>query len=140
MARTMLKPSKGTKFAPSIDPTFPDRLKPLATKLYQQALAHPAFVLMSSSEIRQSIENRLWSLASRFPLWFGCGPATKREATEAQLAALAKARGAKEQLNEEEAVREQRISERVEAINRTSTLELNPNSKLIQSDSNLRPA
>lgn len=106
MSRTLRKPS-------AIDPTFPDCLTPLASKFYQQALSHPAFVLMSPAEIRQSIENRLWSIASRFPIWFGSGPATKREATEAQLAALEKARQAKTALTEEDAERERRITARV---------------------------
>lgn len=114
MSRTLSKPSKVTKFVTSIDPTFPDRLKSLAEKLYLQALAHPAFVYMTACEIRQSIENRLFSIASRYPSWWGFASPTKRAATPAQLAALAKAREARERLNDEEAVREQRISERVE--------------------------
>lgn len=99
----------------SIDLTFPERLKPLAEKFYNQALTHPAFVLMSPSEVRQSIEHRLWSIASCFPMWFGSGHATKREATEAQLAALEKARQAKVLLTEEDLLRERRIGERVQA-------------------------
>ena len=99
----------------SIDLTFPERLKPLAEKFYQQALTHPAFVLMSPTEIRQSIEHRLWSIASCFPQWWGYGEVKKREATAAQLAALAKARQAKVMLTEEELLREQRVNERVQA-------------------------
>lgn len=72
--------------------TFPDRLKVLAERFYKQALSHPAFVLMSPSEIRQSIENRLWSLAATQPIWWGSGRAEKREATPEQIKALEKAR------------------------------------------------
>lgn len=99
----------------SIDLTFPERLKPLAEKFFQQAISHPAFVFMTASEIRQSIENRLWAIASKYPQWFGCGSATKREATEAQLAALEKARQAKVALTEEDLLRERRIVKRVQA-------------------------
>jgi|SRR6185437_628623 len=108
--------SKSLDTATTVDLTFPVRLKPLAEKFFHQALSHPAFVYMTASEIRQSIEHRVWSIAAKCPIWFGSGPATKREATEAQLAALAKAREAREQLNEEEVERERRIAERVEAI------------------------
>lgn len=104
---------KSQQIDSSQDQTFPVRLRPLVEKFYQQALTHPAFVLMTPSEIRQSIENRLWSIASRFPMWFGFGQATKREATEAQRAALEKARQAKLALTEEDAEREHRLRERL---------------------------
>lgn len=94
----------------SIDLTFPERLKPLAAKFYQQALSHPAFVFMSPSEIRQSIENRLWSIAASYPQWFGCGSVAKREATPAQLAALETARHAR---TSEAHDRERRLNERI---------------------------
>lgn len=79
--------------------TFPDRLKALAEKFYQQALVHPAFVGLTQIELRSSIENKLWSIANHYPLWFGSGRAVKAEATPAQLDALAKARAAKVVLN-----------------------------------------
>lgn len=106
---------KSRQLDSSVDPTFPHRLKPLAEKFYQQAISHPAFVFMTASEIRQSIENRLWAIASHYPQWFGCRSVMKREATEAQLAALEKARYAKAALTEEDLLRERRIVERVQA-------------------------
>lgn len=95
----------------SVDSTFPDRLKPLAEKFYQQALSHPAFVFMTAGEIRQSIENRIWSLASNWPMWFGSGPVVKREATEAQLAALDKARQARIELDRENEAYAQQLAD-----------------------------
>lgn len=96
----------------TIDPTFPDRLKPLAEKFYQEALTHPAFTLMSPTEIRRSIESRVWSIASTQPSWWG---GMKRTATEAQLAALAKAREAREALANEQAEREEKLQARISA-------------------------
>ena len=92
----------------AIDLTFPVRLKPLAEKFYHQALNHPAFVYMTTSAIRQSIENRLWSIASQYPQWFGFGPLAKREATPAQLAALTAARATR---TSEAQDRERRLNE-----------------------------
>ena len=106
---------KGSNSDPASDPTFPERLRPLAEKFYQQARVHPTFVLLSPTELRQSIENRLWSVVANFPMWWGCGEATKREATAAQLAALAKARQAKVVLTEESQLRERAVNERVQA-------------------------
>lgn len=96
----------------SIDLTFPSRLQALAEKFYQQALTHPAFVYMTASEIRQSIENRLWSIAAKYPSWWGSGPLAKRAATPAQLAALEVARAAR---TSEAQDRERRLAERVQA-------------------------
>ncbi|MDK2742112.1 MAG: hypothetical protein NDI90_04300 [Nitrospira sp. BO4] len=97
--------------------TFPERLKPLAEKFYQQALSHPAYLLMSPSEVRQSVENRLFSFVKKSPWWFGqlASDRPKRAMTEAQLQALKKARLAKAALTEEELLRERRINERIEA-------------------------
>jgi hypothetical protein len=68
---------------------------------------------MTPSEIRRSIENRIWSLASRYPEWWGHGPLAKRAATPAQLVALTKAREAREHLTAEDDARERRLAERI---------------------------
>ena len=65
---------------------------------------------MTTSAIRQSIENRLWSIASQYPQWFGFGPLAKREATPAQLAALTAARATR---TSEAQDRERRLNERI---------------------------
>lgn len=93
--------AKNYKTETSVDLTFPGRLRALAERLYQQAVTHPAFVLMSPAEIQRSLENRLWSIAAPQPLWWGCGPADRREATEAQREALEKARKRKLEIQQE---------------------------------------
>lgn len=100
-SRTRRQKNKVKRLASLVDLTFPDRLQALAEKFYWQALAHPAFEGMSNLEIRRSIENRLWSLASTMPLWWGCGRANKSEATDAQLKALEKARQRKSEIQAE---------------------------------------
>jgi hypothetical protein len=90
------------KQRPTTDPwslTFPDRLKRLAEKFYQQALVHPAFMNMSQIEIRQSIENRLWSIVHDYPCWWGHGPIEKTKATPEQIERMRLAREAKRALN-----------------------------------------
>lgn len=105
MSRTLHKPS-------SIDPTFPDYLTPLASKFYQQALTHPAYLLLSPVAIRQSVENRLFAIVCKSPWWFGrLKMDRKREATEAQLAALEKARQAKIERNREDEAYAQQLAE-----------------------------
>ncbi|OQW34809.1 MAG: hypothetical protein A4E19_18005 [Nitrospira sp. SG-bin1] len=100
-ARRQTKQAKQTARRDPWSLTFPDRLKALGEKFVRQALTHPAFVFMSPSEIRQSIENRLWSIAASQPIWWGSGPALKREATPEQLMALEKARQRKIEIQRE---------------------------------------
>lgn len=79
--------------------TFPKRFEPLAERLYQDALQHPAWKGWEPQDVRRSIENRLWSYLQRQPWWFGMDR-PKRPATGAQLASLAKARQARREQNE----------------------------------------
>jgi formylglycine-generating enzyme required for sulfatase activity len=95
------------------DLTFPARLHGLAFKFVQQAKAHPAFLHLSLVELQRTIENRLWSLASKYPDGWGSAPRERRKPTEAQLAALAKARTARQAQADEEATREARLHERI---------------------------
>lgn len=95
--------------------TFPDRLKPLAERLYREALIHPFWAGQSPDAVRQSVEHRLWSYleARNAPWWYGgCSVPKVREATPAQLEALKKAREARAA---EVYEREQRFNARLEA-------------------------
>ena len=95
--------------------TFPDRLKPLAERLYREALIHPFWAGQLPDEVRQSVEHRLWSYleARKAPWWYGGCPVPKvREATPAQLEALKFAREARAAEAHE---RELRFNARLEA-------------------------
>lgn len=95
--------------------TFPDRLKPLAERLYREALIHPFWAGQLPDEVRQSVEHRLWSYleARKAPWWYGGCPVPKvREATPAQLEALKFAREARAA---EVYEREQRFNARLAA-------------------------
>ncbi|MBS0167560.1 MAG: hypothetical protein JSR29_15870 [Nitrospira sp.] len=80
--------------------TLPDRLLPLVNRLTKEALTHPAYEGMTSGEIEESVEHRLWSVLKSYPWWYAGGQ-PKKTMSDKQLKQLEHMRERKKAIQQE---------------------------------------